>query len=226
MASQINKEKTKKRLGEILEKIQSEADPHLLNAYRSILRQEVSFFRRSYVAAYFLMLQDQGAPGSRPYKAARPGAGSPAPVRERENTSAEAARYPLPEDESTRLFISIGRNRRVFPREILGLINAKTSVSKDDIGVIRILDNYSFVQVRNNVADEIIEALNGKSFRGRTLAVNYARNRKEDAPSEAPEDRVFEAASEAEAEPGERVPPEAEDTRDEGQAEGSIATDR
>jgi RNA recognition motif-containing protein len=46
------------------------------------------------------------------------------------------------------------------------------------------LDNYSFIQVRTTVADTIIEALNGKSFRGRTLAVNYARNRKEDAPEE------------------------------------------
>jgi hypothetical protein len=195
MGSQINKEKTKKRLGEILEKIQSEADPHLLNAYRSILRKEVSFFRRSYVAAYFLMLQDQGFQGERSRRPSKPGADSSS--SRREIASSEAARYPLPEDESTRLFVSIGRNRRVFPREILGLINSGTSVSKDDIGIIRILDNYSFVQVRNTVADTIIEALNGKSFRGRTLAVNYARNRKEDGPEEqepapvpAPEERV------------------------------------
>jgi hypothetical protein len=87
---------------------------------------------------------------------------------------------PLPDDESKRLFISIGRNRRLFPREILGLINAKTTVSREDIGAIRILDNYSFIQVRDSVADTIIEALNGQSFRGRTLAVNYARARKDD----------------------------------------------
>lgn len=200
MGSHINKEKTKKRLAEILEKIQSDVDPHLLNAYRSLLRKEVSFFRRSYVAAYFLMLQDQGSQGGRSHRAAKSGPPSPP----RENTPAEAARYPLPEAESVRLFISIGRNRRVFPREILGLINAKTSVSKDDIGTIRILDNYSFIQVRDTVADEIIEALNGKPFRGRTLAVNHARNRKEDAPEEqSPEEPAF----------SEKVPGEAEDVR-------------
>jgi RNA recognition motif-containing protein len=74
----------------------------------------------------------------------------------------------------------VGRSRRVYPREILGLINAKTAVPREDIGAIRILDNYSFVQVRDTVAEKIIEALNGVNFRGRTLAVNYAKFRKEE----------------------------------------------
>ncbi|GHV06702.1 hypothetical protein FACS189485_15680 [Spirochaetia bacterium] len=96
-------------------------------------------------------------------------------------TNREPPRPPLPEEESRRLFISIGRNRRVFPREILGLITVKAEISRDDIGAIRIMDNYSFVQVRDSVADDIIEALNGQPFRGRTLTVNYARARKEDS---------------------------------------------
>jgi RNA recognition motif-containing protein len=86
----------------------------------------------------------------------------------------------LTEDESKRLFFSVGRSRRVYPREILGLINAKTAIAREDIGAIRILDNYSFVQVRDTVAEKIIEALNGVTFRGRTLAVNYAKFRKEE----------------------------------------------
>jgi hypothetical protein len=90
----------------------------------------------------------------------------------------------IPEEESVRLFISIGRNRKVFPREILALINAKAQVSRDDVGAIRILDNYSFVQVRNTAADTIIEALNGQNFRGRTLTVNYARSRREEPSNE------------------------------------------
>jgi hypothetical protein len=90
----------------------------------------------------------------------------------------------IPEEESVRLFVSIGRNRKVFPREILALISAKTQVSRDDVGAIRILDNYSFVQVRNTAADTLIEALNGQNFRGRTLTVNYARaRREEDTPA-------------------------------------------
>ena len=89
----------------------------------------------------------------------------------------------IPEEESKRLFLSVGRNRRVFPREILGLITTRTAIPREDIGAIRILDNYSFVQVRDTAAEAIIEALNGHSFRGRTLSVNYAKSRRDDDPA-------------------------------------------
>ncbi|MFP3041121.1 DbpA RNA binding domain-containing protein [Treponema primitia] len=193
--SAINDERVKNRLDEILKNIQTEADPQLLNQYRSLIRKKVSFFQRSYLAAYLLMLQDQTGGGrSRDTQRSSPrrsGGGESSPRAKPNNTRSnepsevtEQNRQPLPlalpEDESTRLFISVGRNRRVFPREILGLIGTKTSVSKDDIGIINILNNYSFVQVRSSAAEEIIEALNGVNFRGRTLAVNYARSRKEE----------------------------------------------
>ena len=67
----------------------------------------------------------------------------------------------------------------MFPREILGLINSRTGLPREAVGSIRILDNYSFVQVRDSAAEQIIEALNGYTFRGRTLAVNYAKSRKD-----------------------------------------------
>jgi hypothetical protein len=78
------------------------------------------------------------------------------------------------------LFISIGKNRRLFPREVITLIMSKCSVAREDIGVIRILDNYSFVQVKDTKADEIIATLTGLKFRGRTLTVNYAKPKSAD----------------------------------------------
>jgi hypothetical protein len=176
MVSQIDDAKIKKHLAEFLEKIHTEADPELLNAYRSLIRREVSWFKRSYLSAYLLMLLE----GQRPRTRGKYGKSS-APGENREEP-----RFPLAEEDSTRLFINIGRNRKVFPRELLGLINSKTALPRGDIGAIRILDNYSFIQVRIEAADTIIEALNGLSFRGRTLAINYARNRKEGAAGEEP----------------------------------------
>jgi hypothetical protein len=86
----------------------------------------------------------------------------------------------LPEEESKKLFISIGKNRRLFPREVITLIMSKTNATREDIGVIRILENYSFVQVRDSKADEIIKALNGVKFRSKTLAVDYAKPKNND----------------------------------------------
>ncbi|MDR2312970.1 MAG: DbpA RNA binding domain-containing protein [Spirochaetaceae bacterium] len=193
----MNEEAIRKRIHRLVEEIHTEADPVLLNRYRSIFRQEVSFFHRSYMAAYLLLLAEEGPEAKfhpprgnsagkadrAPGRGGRKGADAPFP--------AETPRF-LGDEDSTQLFISIGRSRKVFPREILSLISAKTRVSRGDIGTIRILDNYSFCQVRTTQADAIIQALNGQIFRGRTLTVNYARNRREE--DEEPEAGVTEPA--------------------------------
>jgi hypothetical protein len=166
MPSYFSREKAKDTVDLILDKIKTEADPGLLADYYTLFKKEVSLFNRSKVAAYLLMQYDQGRSG----RSARGG----------DAVASDAPRYPpLAEEESKRLFFSIGRSRRVFPREIIGLINTNTPVAREDIGVIRILDNYSFVQVRDTAAETIIEALNGLNFRGRPLTVNYAKSRSE-----------------------------------------------
>lgn len=166
----MDEENVKKRIRAVLEELHNEADPRLLNRYRSVFRKEVSFFRRSYFAAYLLLLDQEGRPAARPKKESR---------NERRE-SADETRFPG-EEEPARLFVSIGRNRKVFPREILGLISSRAHVAREDIGTIRVLDSYSFVQVRTAAAPAIIEALNGQSFRGRTLTVSYARVKKDDS---------------------------------------------
>jgi len=179
MASGFDKEKTKQIISLVLEKIKTEVDLQTLDEYRRLFKKETSFFNRSVAAAYLLMLCDQG-------KTLRLNDNRKRPVSSAtdENTRPDAQRYPLAEEESTRLFFSVGRSRRVFPREILGIINTKTAVPREDIGAIRILDSYSFVQVRDSVAEKIIEALNGMNFRGRPLTVNYAKSNDNTAASE------------------------------------------
>jgi len=185
MPSRLDKEKARKNLAVILEKMQSDTDISLLNEYHKLYKKEVSLFRRSWAAAWLLMYYDQkeapgafkggkkpGFDGKNESKSAPPSAASPSV-----SSSPAESENVLSEQESKRLFISIGKNRRLYPREVITLIMSKTSSAREDIGVIRILDNYSFIQVRDTKTDEIIEALNGVKFRGRTLTVNYAKPR-------------------------------------------------
>jgi hypothetical protein len=202
MLSQLEAEKIKKAVAHILEKIKTDGNSQALEYYHTIFKKEVSLFQRSKAAAYLLMLCDQEKilrrytrdkfSGQKEYgRREKPSAAKDARVDEQ--------RYPLSEEESVRLFFSAGRSRRVFPREILGLINSKTAIPKEDIGAIRIFENYSFVQVRDSVAERIIAALNGQNFRGRPLAVNYAKSRK-DEKNYAEEEMAADAAAEADAE--------------------------
>jgi hypothetical protein len=197
MSSQFDQDRIVRRIKESLGKIYTEADPAVLDQYRRLIKKEVSFFKRSYLAAYFLMELDQQG-GEKRYAAGRNGRyrGNSAYGHGYESGHDAAGEgqktegnYPLADEESVKLFFNAGRSRKVFPREILGLILSKTSIAKEDIGAIRILDNYSFVQVRNTVADDIISKLNGSMFRGRPLLVNFARIKTDTEQSLDGEDR-------------------------------------
>ncbi|MDR0302034.1 MAG: DbpA RNA binding domain-containing protein [Treponema sp.] len=163
----LDKARASKNLKAILEKVHTDADLELLSEYRKLYKKEINLFRRSWAAAWLFMYYD------------RKEIPSLSSLREKksfkEETPSTDVEVNLSEEESKRLFFSIGKNRHLFPREIIAFICSKTSVPREDIGSIRILDNYSFVQVRDTRADEIIEALNGLKFRGRTLTVNYAK---------------------------------------------------
>jgi len=191
MTPDFDKEKTKKTISLVLEKIKTEVDLQTLDEYLRLFKKETTVFNRNLAAAYLLMLCDQEKTLRLNDYKKRPNSSSRAVSSgTEENTRSDTQRYPLAEEESTKLFFSVGRSRRVFPREILGIINTKTAVPREDIGAIRILDNYSFVQVRDSAAEKIIEALNGMNFRGRPLTVNYAKSNNKD------EDMTLTAASE------------------------------
>ncbi len=134
-----------------------EEDPSELDAYRKVFRRTVPFFLRSYIAAYLFRNQ---SPRSIPRR-------KPAQV--------------------VTLFISIGKNRRVFPRDLVLFLVNGAAIVKADLGDIKILDSYSFVEVNEEVAPRVIEKLNGTTYRGKRIAINFAKKRGNDAGYEVPE---------------------------------------
>ncbi len=82
-------------------------------------------------------------------------------------------------DALTTLFISIGKNRKVFPGDLANLFMRDLNIKRSDIGAIKILDNYSFLDISLDHASEAISRLSGKSFRGRRITVNLARKKGE-----------------------------------------------
>ena len=89
--------------------------------------------------------------------------------------------------QATTLFLSIGKNRRVYPRDLVQLLVGAGGVSKSEVGEIKILDNYSFVEVEEKTAAAVISRLDGLEYRGRNLTVNFAKKREERAAREPAE---------------------------------------
>ena len=127
---------------------------------------------------------------------------APAETTETPATEEERPRHPrveIPEDQATSIFISIGKNRRVYPRDLVGILIAIAGIDRERIGDIKVLANYSFVQLYTEDAQTAIDKLNGYDYRGRKLAVSYSRQKSETEGTEpAAENAEPEAESQTE----------------------------
>lgn len=200
-------------IGKILEEVRSIRDPAILNACRSVFRSRVPFHLRSYAAAA-LILRSLGvaagpsravsAPTPRLKPAAAPKGGKRPPEgstgkAEVPSGKSGAGDRPEPSDfrirkgsyagEGTTLFFSMGRRQRFTAQNILRVLSGISGLEESDIGIIRTFDNYSFVNVHPAAADLIIQDVDGTVFKGRKLAVNRARPRKDEARAGKPEAR-------------------------------------
>jgi hypothetical protein len=174
----------KTQLKDLVRQIHDEEDPHELTEYKKFVKCHVSVFSRAYLTAYLVkVLVENGSAIPAPRRNAGSNdkgssRGEPRRRPEKPKSNGDSEGNVAPEDRQT-LFVSVGKNRRVYPKDFVALFAELEGVEGDDIGQIKILDNYSFVEVDKGVADQIIGAYDGYEFRGRKLTVNYARSKKD-----------------------------------------------
>jgi len=193
-------------LKDAVSKVKTEEDPEVLTDLKKVFKKNVPFSLRMYVAAY-LAKQAMGSRSSsyRNRRENRDSRYSSRDWKNREsrNTYNSKPSYSSSSDISgesrlehtgdaeqprpqrveidpalaATIFIGIGRNRRVYPRDLVGLLVSVAQLDRDRIGDIRVLANYSFIQLFNEDADKVIAALNGYDYRGRKLTVSYSRQK-------------------------------------------------
>lgn len=169
--------------------VKTEEDPLVLNEYKKLFKKNVPLTLRSYVASYIVKQLASGIPlaQGKTKSAGRAAHASRSDKAPKERTP----RVVIDADAAFTIFIGIGRSRGVFPRDLIALICQRVPLERERVGDIRVLDNYSFVQVYSDDADKIIEALNGSEYRSRKLTVSRSRKKEEDAKSSDSEDSVF-----------------------------------
>lgn len=158
--------------------LEIDEDYKTLKQIYKLFKKKIPLRYRPYAIGFVMQyLKGKGLPEeykNRQYKTKR----SDFKQRDRKNSDYQEKqeRKILPEELSTTLFFGIGKNRKVFPKDILGLINQVAKIDKNHIGTIKIREFYSFVQVLTEEADTIIEALNDYSYRGKLLKVSYSKS--------------------------------------------------
>jgi ATP-dependent RNA helicase DeaD len=78
-----------------------------------------------------------------------------------------------------RFFINIGKKDGIGPKNMIGLINDSTGDRDINIGAIDIKDNFSFFEVGDKYAANVMNSLNNQKFQGRKIHLDYA----EDSPN-------------------------------------------
>ncbi len=79
-----------------------------------------------------------------------------------------------PEKGMTRLFISMGRQDKLRPADLVGAITNEAGLSGKNIGAIDIMDRSAFVEVPSEMAERVMEALGRTKLRGRRVKVGLA----------------------------------------------------
>jgi ATP-dependent RNA helicase DeaD len=75
-----------------------------------------------------------------------------------------------------RLWVGAGRQAGVRPADLVGAISGETGLKSAFIGAIEIADRFSLVEVPDEVADDVIEALAATKLRGQKVMVRRDRD--------------------------------------------------
>ena len=77
----------------------------------------------------------------------------------------------------TRLYINIGKNKKVRPGDFVGAIAGEAGINGDLIGSIDIFDKYTFVDVPKEYEQQVITSLNNSNIKGNKVRAEKAQGR-------------------------------------------------
>ena len=76
----------------------------------------------------------------------------------------------------TRLFVGAGRRAGMRPGDLVGAITHEAGLGGSAVGAIQIADGFSIVEVPEDAADRVVDALRGSTIRGRKVPVRRDRD--------------------------------------------------
>jgi ATP-dependent RNA helicase DeaD len=93
-----------------------------------------------------------------------------------EPPAARGRRERGPESGKARLFVGAGKKAGIRPADLVGAIAGESGVPSNAIGAIRIAENFSVVEVPEDLADAIIDAVGAATLRGKKVKIRRDRD--------------------------------------------------
>ena len=206
-SSSINEEQVAAFLADAVRRVESSSDSDIeaLKTFKKLFKKNVPFSRRGYVAALLI----KNASGFRSNRFNRDNnkkdrfannkhedrfnRNERTTERKTEEHTEKPPRVTIAPEAAGTIFIGVGRSRGVFPRDLVGLLVSVAGFDRSRIGEIRVLSNYSFIQLFAEDCDKAISALDGYEYRGRKLSVSYSRKKEEGENTADAQDEVIPA---------------------------------
>ena len=89
--------------------------------------------------------------------------------------SPEAVQLPVRAQAWVRLFMSVGSRDGIGPGDLLGAAVDQAGIERAQVGRIEIQETFTRVEIRQEVAEKVVRALNGTTLGGRSVRVDYHR---------------------------------------------------
>lgn len=89
--------------------------------------------------------------------------------------SAGAVQLPVRAQAWVRLFVSVGSRDGIGPGDLLGAAVDQAGIERAQVGRIEIQETFTRVEIRQQVAEQVVRALNGITLGGRAVRVDYHR---------------------------------------------------
>ena len=182
----FDEEALKQKISEVMEAINSCADPDELESIKKIVKQNVPFTRRGYFAAAVLkMLMEKPQRKERPQKEIKSErfekksvekktpSPSPAPIVENKEEKQPTRERVIPEGAKT-LYLNVGKMKHLYAKNLSILLQKELGITRDDIYSLRVHDKYSFITMSEENCNKAIEKINGMDINGRVAQINFS----------------------------------------------------
>ncbi|HET6575250.1 MAG TPA: DEAD/DEAH box helicase [Fimbriiglobus sp.] len=100
---------------------------------------------------------------------------SPDVARERSARQSDRPRFGGRRDGMARVFVGAGREAGIDRRDLVGAIESEVGLGARDLGTIVVSERHSVVEVPGELAEQVIDSLQGVRIRGRKVVVRHDR---------------------------------------------------
>lgn len=153
------------KIKELVKEMQLYNNPEEIEEMRKVIRKNVPLLMRGNLLAY-LYITRHGDSGehSKTTRVQKAGAEErKAPTKSLENTVS--------------FYINVGKSSKSSPKELAQFICEKANISNDSIVAIAYKQNYSFIHVKKEASEGIIGAVNGQTYKGRKVKINFSKDK-------------------------------------------------